>query len=57
MMPLGRLVVPEEKKTPEELAQFFTDAYLEDMRTIGVDAVTEYAPATKFISQIVAQVE
>ena len=47
----------EEKKTPEELAQFFTDAYLEDMRTIGVDAVTEYAPATKFISQIVAQVE
>ena len=27
------------------------------MRALGVDAVTTYAPATNFISQIVAQVE
>ena len=27
------------------------------MKSLGVDAVTEYAPATKFISQIAAQVE
>ena len=47
----------EEGKTPEEVAKFFTEAYLEDMKALGVDAVTEYAPATKFITQIVAQVE
>jgi cysteinyl-tRNA synthetase len=47
----------EEKKAPEELAEFFTEAYYEDMKTLGVHAVTHYAPATKFISQIVAQVE
>jgi len=39
------------------VAQFFTEAYFEDMKALGVDAVTTYAPATKFISQIVAQVE
>ena len=27
------------------------------MKALGVDAVTTYAPATKFISQIAAQVE
>ena len=47
----------EAHKTPAELAEFFTKAYLDDMRSLGVSAVTEYAPATKFISQIVAQVE
>ncbi len=46
----------EENKKPEELAKFFTEAYREDMNALGVDAVTEYAPATKFITQIVAQV-
>jgi cysteinyl-tRNA synthetase len=46
----------EQKKTPE-IADFFTAAYMEDMRALGIDAVTEYAPATKFISQIAAQVE
>src|SRR5271155_5098895 len=30
----------EENKTPEEVAKFFTDAYLEDMKSLGVDAVT-----------------
>jgi cysteinyl-tRNA synthetase len=47
----------EEQKTPAALAEFFTTAYMEDMRALGIDAVTEYAPATKFISQIAAQVE
>jgi len=47
----------EEQKSPEAIAQFFTDAYFEDMKALGVTAVTEYAPATKFITQIVAQVE
>jgi cysteinyl-tRNA synthetase len=44
-------------KETTAVARFFTDAYLDDMKALGVDAVNEYAPATKFISQIVAQVE
>jgi len=44
-------------KETTAVAQFFTEAYFEDMKALGVDAVTTYAPATKFISQIVAQVE
>ena len=56
----------EEHKKPEEVARFFTEAYLKDMEALGI-AMTDdendrvqkilYAPATKFISQIVAQVE
>jgi cysteinyl-tRNA synthetase len=42
---------------PDELAKQFSRAYLEDMQALGVDAVSRYAPATDFISQIVAQVE
>ncbi|MBU6500849.1 MAG: cysteine--tRNA ligase [Patescibacteria group bacterium] len=47
----------EENKTAEELSKFFTEKYLEDMETLGVDAITNYAPATKFIPQIISQVE
>jgi cysteinyl-tRNA synthetase len=46
-----------DSKETTEVARFFTDAYFEDMKALGVDAVSEYTPATKFISQIVAQVE
>lgn len=41
----------------DAVARFFTEAYFEDMKVLGVDAVTTYAPATKFVTQIVAQVE
>jgi len=44
-------------KETDVIAKVFTEAYFEDMKALGVDAVTTYAPATKFISQIVAQVE
>ncbi len=47
----------EEKKDPAELAKFYTEAYLKDMKVIGADAVSKYAPATEFITQIVAQVK
>ncbi len=47
----------EREIKPDELAKAFSEAYLDDMRNIGVTAVTTYAPATNFISQIVAQVE
>lgn len=39
------------------VAQKFTDAYFEDLRSLGVNSVTKYALATKFIKQIVAQVK
>jgi cysteinyl-tRNA synthetase len=47
----------EEQKAPAELAHRFTEKYFEDMKALGVTAVSQYAPATDFISQIVAQVE
>jgi cysteinyl-tRNA synthetase len=46
-----------DNKETGEVAQFFTSAYFEDMKSLGVDAVTTYAPATNFISHIIAQVE
>jgi cysteinyl-tRNA synthetase len=46
-----------DNKETGEVARFFTSAYFEDMQSLGVDAVTTYAPATDFISQIVVQVE
>jgi len=47
----------EENVTPAKLAETFLKAYLADMKALGVDAVTEYASATDFITQIAAQVE
>jgi cysteinyl-tRNA synthetase len=47
----------ERNIRPDELAKQFTASYFEDMKALSVDAVTTYAPATDFISQIVAQVE
>ncbi len=46
-----------ENKGTGAIAARFTEAYFEDMKALGVDAVTTYAPATQFIPQIVAQVE
>jgi cysteinyl-tRNA synthetase len=47
----------EEGISPETLAKKFTRIYLANMKALGVTAVDIYAPATKFISQIVQQVE
>lgn len=56
----------EENKKPEEIARFFTETYLEDMKALGIQMTPDedeksdkilYAPATKFITQIVAQVQ
>ncbi len=46
----------EEHIEPSKLAERFTEAYFEDMKALGVTAVSEYANATDFIAQIVAQV-
>ncbi len=47
----------EERVEPAKLAARYSAAFLEDMRALGVTAVDTYAPATEFITQIVAQVE
>jgi cysteinyl-tRNA synthetase len=47
----------EEQEEPAKLAKKFTEAYFDDMKSLGVTAVTKYAPATNFITQIAAQVE
>ncbi|HVO28974.1 MAG TPA: cysteine--tRNA ligase [Candidatus Paceibacterota bacterium] len=58
----------ESGRKTEDFARSFTEAYLEDMRSLGI-AMTDdedeakragailYAPATRFITQITAQVE
>ncbi len=47
----------DENEAPAKIAEKFLKAYLADMKTLGVDAVTKYASATDFITQIAAQVE
>jgi len=44
-------------KSPKALAAQFIEEYSKDMKALGVNAVSKYAHATKFIPQIVNQVE
>ncbi len=46
-----------EKKNPLMLANELTREYLRDMRALRITAVDAYAPATKFIPEIVRQVQ
>ncbi|HEY4496879.1 MAG TPA: cysteine--tRNA ligase [Candidatus Paceibacterota bacterium] len=54
-----RIIVRAKERSTEvqKLAKEFTDKYLEDMKALGVTEVDKYAPATKFIKQIVGQVK
>ena len=45
-----------EKKDALQVADFFTKAYLADMKALGVTAVNIYAPATKHIPEIIKPV-
>lgn len=47
----------QEKKEPLKFADYFTKRYLADMKALGIRSVNAYAPATKFVSQIVKQVQ
>lgn len=47
----------KEGLAPLELSAKLTRAYFADMKALGVASVTKYAPATKFIPQIVKQVQ
>lgn len=47
----------EEHTTPESIARKYKKAYQEDIKKLGVTSVTKYAPATKYIPQIVKQIK
>lgn len=45
-----------KEENPADLAQEYKEAYYEDMKALGVISVSEYAPATKYIPEIISQV-
>ena len=47
----------EEGKEPLTFSKALTKSYLADIKRFGVDTVDTYAPSTKFIPEIVGQVE
>ncbi len=46
----------EQNIDPLDFAKLMTKNYLSDMKSLGINSVTKYAPATKFIKQIESQV-
>lgn len=47
----------DEGKTPKDIANKFETAFLDDMKSIGVDSVSQYAKASEYIDEIIAQIE
>jgi len=47
----------ERKVAPKDLAEAFKKEYLKDMKSIGVDSISKYAPATSYIKEIISQVK
>jgi len=47
----------EEKISWKKLSQKFQREYLKDMKALKIDSVTKYAPATKYIKEIIGQVK
>ena len=47
----------EKMTTPKLLAKTFEKEYLEDMKDLKVDSVTEYARATDYIKEIISQIK
>ena len=47
----------EKNMPPLALANELTEKHFRDMKTLGISSVTKYAPATRFIPQIVRQVQ
>lgn len=47
----------EENITTATLAKKYETAYHQDEKALGIKSVTKYAPATKYIGQIVAQIQ
>ena len=47
----------KSRTTARRLAQKFTQEYLRDIKALDINSVDAYAPATKFIPEIISQVE
>ncbi len=47
----------EEKKHIKTIANFYSRAYKQDMKSLKIISVNKYAPATRYIRQIVKQVQ
>lgn len=47
----------QENSTPKEVAEKYTKIFMHDMKALHIKSVSIYAPATKFIPQIIKQVE
>ena len=47
----------EKNISPQKLASGFKREYLKDMKALKIDAVSEYAKATKYVKEIISQVE
>lgn len=47
----------EEKSSWKKIAKKYEKAYHEDERALGIKSVNKYAPATKYIKEIIAQVQ
>lgn len=47
----------EEKTTAKTIAKKFEKIYRQDIKKLGIATVTKYAPATKYIKQIVSQIQ
>lgn len=47
----------EKKTNPQKLARDFEKEYLKDMKSLKIDSVTKYARATKYIKEIINQIE
>jgi len=47
----------ERGRSPSEYAAEYETAFRDDMHALGNDAVTEYAPATQYVPQVIAQVK
>lgn len=47
----------ESDITPQELSAKETENYLADMRSVKIDAVSKYAPASRYIPEIISQIE
>lgn len=47
----------QENISWKEVARKYEEAYLEDMKILGIDSVSKYARATDYIPQIISQVE
>ncbi len=47
----------ETKRSPKEVAEAFTKSYLDDMQVLNVISVDKYAPATKYMPEIISQIQ